>query len=180
MTQGDAKKVKAKRGFFEQLSVWVSQATGTTGAFIGAAGLILVWLISGPFFGYSETWQLFINTGTTIITFLMVFVIQRAQNKDSVAIHLKLNELVAAHELSSNRLVGVEDLTEDELQVLQKYYRRLAEMAKTANNLQESHSIEEAEAWHQSKSEHRSTRRKSKKKEINDPPKGGHIISSSE
>ena len=180
MTHEDAKQVKAKRGFFERLSVKVSKATGTTAAFIAAAMLILVWLVTGPFFDYSSTWQLIINTGTTIITFLMVFVIQRAQNKDSVAIHLKLNELVAAHELSSNRLVSVEDLTEEELLVLQKYYRRLAEMAKTADNLQESHSIEEAEAWHQSKSESRTTRRKSKsKKNENNDPKG-HIISSSE
>ena len=143
-----------------------------------AAGLIALWLISGPFFDFSPTWQLIINTGTTIITFLMVFVIQRAQNKESIAIHLKLNELIASSELSSNRLVGVEDLTEEELHVLQKYYRLLAQMAKHAAHLQESHSIEEAEAWHKMKAAKHATKEHSKKN--NDPPVGGHTISSSE
>lgn len=166
------------RGPFEQFSVWVGKATGTTGAFIGAAGLIVLWLGVGPLFNFSSEWQLVVNTGTTIITFLMVFVIQRAQNKESVAMHLKLNELVAAHELSSNRLVSVEDLTEDELKVLQKYYRKLAEMSKTSRNLQVSHSIEEAEAWHHKKAEHHAHRRT--KTENNDPPTGGHTISSND
>jgi len=85
-----------------------------------AAATVLVWLVSGPFFGYSETWQLVINTGTTIVTFLMVFLVQRAQNKDSRAIHLKLNEVVAAMRGSSNRLINVEGLTEDEVQALHR------------------------------------------------------------
>lgn len=167
-----------KRGLFEQFSVWIGKATGSTAAFIGAAVVIVVWLCVGPMFDFSSEWQLFVNTGTTIITFLMVFVIQRAQNKESVAMHLKLNELVAAHELSSNRLVSVEDLTEDELKVLQKYYRKLAEMSKTSRNLQVSHSIEEAEAWHHKKAEHNAHRRA--KTENNDPPAGGHTISSND
>ena len=146
------------RGFFERFSVAVSRATGTTAAFVCAAGFVLVWIITGPLFDFSQTWQLFINTGTTIITFLMVFIIQRAQNKDSVAINLKLNELVAAHKLSSNRLINAEDLTEDELQLLHRYYRHLAEMAKQAANLQESHSIEEAEEWHKTKRGHHASR----------------------
>ena len=89
-----------------------------------AAGLrrILVWVVTGPFFGYSDTWQLVINTGTTIVTFLMVFLIQRSQNKDSLAVHLKLNELVAAMDGASNRLIDVEDLTEDELKTLHRHY----------------------------------------------------------
>jgi low affinity Fe/Cu permease len=151
--------VRKRLGILERFSLWVSRATGSTPAFIAAAGAIVAWLIAGPFFNFSSAWQLTINTGTTIITFLMVFVIQRAQNKESIAIQLKLNELVAAYELASNRLVSVEDLTEEELQVLQNYYRKLAEMAKRSHNLQESHSIEEAESWHKRKAAHHKERR---------------------
>ena len=97
----------------EEFAAKVTKATGSTPAFIIAFLLVLAWLVSGPFFHFSETWQLVINTGTTIITFLMVFLIQKSQNKDSLAIQLKLNELVAAHEFASNRLVSVEDLTEE-------------------------------------------------------------------
>src|SRR5207302_10092421 len=92
--------------------------TGTSWAFIGALAVIVAWAATGPIFGFSDTWQLVINTGTTIVTFLMVFLIQRAQNKDARAIHLKLNEIVAAVEGASNRLVNVEDLTEDEVSLL--------------------------------------------------------------
>jgi low affinity Fe/Cu permease len=172
-------------GPFEKFSMWVSKASGSTAAFIIAAGAVIVWAVTGPLFKFSSEWQMVINTGTTIITFLMVFVIQRAQNKESVAIQLKLNELVASQELSSNRLVCVEDLTEEELHVLQKYYRRLAEMSKSSDHLQESHSIEEADLWHEQKTEHRGTRRKKKKNaevqkhKNNDSPKSEHTISSS-
>lgn len=176
MADASDNKHKPKRSVFEHFSVLVSKATGTTAAFITAAGLIIVWLVAGPFFDFSSSWQLVINTGTTIITFLMVFVIQRAQNKDSVAIHLKLNELIAAHELSSNRLVSVEELTEDELIILQQYYHHLAKIAKRTGHLQESHSIDEAESLHTSKEQVHQTRRKSRKN--NDPQ--GHSISSSE
>jgi low affinity Fe/Cu permease len=131
--------------FFESFATRTAQITGSTGAFLIALGLILVWAVTGPLFGFSETWQLVINTGTTIITFLMVFLIQKAQNKDSLAIQLKLNELVAAHEYASNRLVAVEDMTEEELKVIRKYYSRLSEMAKKEKSLQQTHSIEEAE-----------------------------------
>jgi low affinity Fe/Cu permease len=113
--------------------------------------VVVVWLVSGPMFQYSDTWQLVINTGTTIVTFLMVFLIQRTQNKDSLALQLKLNELVAAMEGASNRLISVEDLSEEELETLHKHYRKLAEMAKKGAKLTESHSIEEAEARHASK-----------------------------
>jgi low affinity Fe/Cu permease len=171
-------EVKKRHGTLEAFSHWVSRATGSTPAFLGAGAIIVLWLIAGPIFNFSSEWQLVINTGTTIITFLMVFVIQRAQNKESVAIQLKLNELVASYELASNRLVSVEDLTEEELQVLQKYYRTLAEMAKHSQHLQESHSIEEAEAWHHKKTEHTTSRRLKSKK--NDSPKGEHTISSNQ
>ena len=113
---------------------------------------MLAWLISGPLFGFSNTWQLVINTGTTIVTFLMVFLIQRSQNKDALAVQLKLNELVAAMKGASNRLIDVEDLSEHELAVLHAHYRKLAKMAKREADLASSHSVEEAEQRHARKS----------------------------
>ena len=133
-----------KKGYFEELATRVTTFAGSNKAFFGAIAVVLLWICSGPIFGFSDTWQLVINTGTTIITFLMVFLIQKSQNKDSMAIQLKLNELVAAHELASNRLVSVEDMSEDELRVLQKYYSVLARRAQRDETLQQSHSIEEA------------------------------------
>jgi low affinity Fe/Cu permease len=144
------KKRTAPSGF-EKISSAVTKATGSTAAFIIAFFVIIIWLISGPVFKFSDTWQLVINTGTTIITFLMVFLIQRSQNKDSIAIHLKLNELVVAHELASNRLVAVEDISEDELKVLQKFYKHLAQMTLNELSVEESHSINVANAHHKRK-----------------------------
>jgi low affinity Fe/Cu permease len=106
--------------------------------------VIIVWAVTGPVFGFSDTWQLVINTGTTIVTFLMVFVIQKSQNKDSKSVQLKLNELIAASKAASNRLIVAEDLTEEELDVLHKYYSRLSEETKKRVNMKESHSVEEA------------------------------------
>ena|SRR5579862_1028686 len=130
-------------GIFERFAIGVTKATGSTAAFITAFIVVIVWAVSGPFFHYSENWQLIINTGTTIITFLMVFLIQKGQNKDSLAIQLKLNELVAAHEFASNRLVNVENLSEEELKVIQKYYTGLSNLTKKEESLQQSHSIDE-------------------------------------
>ena len=135
----------------EKFSTAVTSAAGSTPAFLVALLLIVAWGISGPVFHYSEEWQLVINTGTTIITFLMVFLIQKSQNKDSLAIQLKLNELVAAHQFASNRLVNVENMTEDELKVIKKYYAQLSEFSKNEESLQQSHSIDEAEAAHEFK-----------------------------
>ena len=132
----------------ERFSLKATKATGTSTAFILALLVILVWLATGPLFHYSDTWQLVINTGTTIITFLMVFLIQRTQNKDALAIHLKLNEIVAALEGASNNLIDVEDLTEEEIETLHKHYQKLVQMAKKDIKLTQSHSIEEAEARH--------------------------------
>lgn len=140
-----------KSNFFENFALKVSKGAGSTPAFIIALAMVIVWAATGPVFHYSETWQLVINTGTTIITFLMVFLIQKAQNKDSLAIQLKLNELVAAHKLASNRLVDVENMTEDELKVIQKYYRNLSVLSRKDESLQQSHSIEESEKLHESK-----------------------------
>lgn len=136
---------------FERISQKATYFTGTTAAFILALAVIATWLITGPLFGFSDTWQLVINTGTTIITFLMVFLIQRTQNKDSRAIHLKLNELVASLKGPSNRLIDVEDMSEEELLTLSKYFHRLSEMSRKEKDLSVSHSIEEAEELHRSK-----------------------------
>jgi len=130
--------------FSRALTDWV----GSSWAFGAAVLVILVWAGTGPLFGFSDTWQLVINTGTTIVTFLMVFLIQRAQNKDARAIHLKLNEIVAAVQGASNRLINVEDLTEDEVRLLHRYYARLVALARESGDLTRSHSIEEAAARH--------------------------------
>lgn len=143
--------VNPKMGIMERFSSRVTSIAGSTPAFIIAFILIATWAVSGPFFHYSEEWQLVINTCTTIVTFLMVFLIQKSQNKDSLAIQLKLNELVAAHHFASNRLISVENMTEDELKVIKKYYAQLSEFAKKDQSLLQSHSIDEAEAKHKFK-----------------------------
>jgi low affinity Fe/Cu permease len=145
------KKDSALGLWLERSASAVTHWTGSTSAFALACGIIVVWALTGPLFNFNDTWQLVINTGTTIVTFLMVFLIQRTQNKDSLALHLKLNEIVAALEGASNRLIDVESLTEQELNVLHGHYARLAHMAKQEINLTQSHSIEEAEQRHMSK-----------------------------
>jgi low affinity Fe/Cu permease len=132
----------------ERFSYQATKATGTSLAFMLAVTVIVVWAITGPLFQFSDTWQLVINTGTTIVTFLMVFLIQRAQNKDALAIHLKLNEIVAAMEGASNRLIDVEDLSEPEIDALRNYYKRLIELARQDDVLTTTHSIEEAAERH--------------------------------
>ncbi|PYR93103.1 MAG: low affinity iron permease family protein [Acidobacteria bacterium] len=136
---------------FEHFSSTVTRWTGSSTAFGIACAIIVAWAALGPAFRFSDTWQLVINTGTTIVTFLMVFLIQRSQNKDSLALQLKLNELVAAVEGASNRLIDVEDLSEEELALLHKHYQRLVVMAKKDLSLTHSHSIEEADQRHSSK-----------------------------
>jgi low affinity Fe/Cu permease len=139
-----------------RLSRLATDWSGSSTAFWLAVSTVALWLASGPFFGFSDTWQLVINTGTTIVTFLMVFLIQRAQNKDARAVHLKLNELVAAVKGASNRLINVEGLTEDEIQALQTYYSRLVVLSRKDEKLTASHSVEEAAERHQWKQEDRS------------------------
>ncbi|SAK56906.1 Low affinity iron permease [Caballeronia catudaia] len=111
---------------FDAFASAVTRWAGSPVAFGLAVISIVVWLVSGPFFRFSEGWQLVINTGTTIVTFLMVFLIQQSANKDSVALHLKLNELLASHKRASNQLIGIEDATEDELRKLAAAYLQLA------------------------------------------------------
>lgn len=142
---------KINKYTFENFALRVTKATGSTPAFLSAFSIIAIWALTGPFFDYSETWQLVINTGTTIITFLMVFLIQKSQNKDALAIQLKLNELVASHKFASNRLVDVENLSEDEMKILQKYYVALSELTKKESSLQQSHSTDEAKDAHKRK-----------------------------
>ncbi len=140
-----------REGFFARLARYATDWSGSTAAFTLAALIILGWLLTGPIFHYSDTWQLVINTGTTIVTFLMVFLIQRAQNNDSRAIHLKLNELVAAVHGASNRLINAENLTEQELRTLHTHYCKLVELAHKDESVTESHSVEEAVERHQVK-----------------------------
>jgi low affinity Fe/Cu permease len=143
---------------FEAFSKTITRWTGSTPAFAWALGVIVVWGVLGPVFRFSDTWQLVINTSTTIVTFLMVFLIQRAQNKDSLAIHLKLNEIVAALSGASNRLVDVESLSEKELDQLHRFYRELASLCRNEVDLTNSHSVEEARQRHSLKQGHAKSR----------------------
>jgi len=136
---------------FERFAHAVSRFVGSTTAFLIALGLILLWIALGPVFHYSSTWQLAVNTGTTIVTFLMVFIIQRTQNKEALAVQLKLNEVVAALQGASNRLVNVEDMEEADLEVLHSHYRSLADMAKHEGDIRQSHSLDEADQRHRFK-----------------------------
>jgi len=151
--------MKKKKNFFERFSNWATAATGSSAAFIIAVAVVVIWAATGPAAKYSATWQLIINTGTTVITFLMVFLIQKAQNKDSKAIHLKLNELLASHEGTSNRMVNIEDLTEEELDHLYKFYIRLSELAQQESDLTSTHSIDAAQE-NQSRKSKRYAKRK--------------------
>lgn len=139
---------------FEQVASRITCWTGSSLAFGIAVGVVITWVVSGPVFGYSDTWQLVINTGTTIVTFLMVFLIQKSQNKDGKAIQLKLNELIAASRFASNRMVDIEDLTEAELDILHRYYAKLSERAEADDDIHQSHSIDKAKEVAEAKSRH--------------------------
>src|SRR6186997_3348210 len=124
------KKKSSISVFFNNFSNIVTKATGKPAAFIIACIVIIIWAVTGPVFNFSDTWQLVINTGTTIITFLMVFVIQHSQNKDTTAVQLKLNELIAASSTASNRLIVVEELSDEELETIKKFYIKLSDLSK--------------------------------------------------
>jgi low affinity Fe/Cu permease len=134
--------------FFERLATRMTRITGSAGAFFTAVAVIVIWGVTGPVFGYSNTWQLIINTGTTIVTFLMVFLIQQSQNKDTVAIQIKLNELIACNEKASNRLIDVEDLSDEEIRLLKEFYVKLSRMSAKNKDLYSTHSLDEAEQNH--------------------------------
>jgi low affinity Fe/Cu permease len=129
--------------FFDTFSNKATKWTGSPFAFIIAFVAVIIWACTGPLFHYSDTWQLVINTSTTIITFLMVFLIQQSQNKDTVALHLKLDELLAANTSTSNRLIDVEDLNEDELEKLKDFYKTLRGNIEQEEEIHETHSIDE-------------------------------------
>lgn len=132
----------SRPGLRERLATGVTLFAGSNWGFGMAALLVLGWLACGPFLDYSELWQLAINTSTTILTFLMVFLIQRSQNKEAKAVQLKLNELVAALEGASNRLISIEDLGEKELDDLAKRFQQLADAAERKDAMNGSLSIE--------------------------------------
>lgn len=115
---------------FTRFAKWAARATGKPGAFIVAASIIVLWALSGPLFDFSDTWQLVINTGTTIITFLMVFLIQNTQNRDTEAMQIKLDELIRAMETAQNTVLDLEELDEAELDRIREEYQGLAEKAR--------------------------------------------------
>jgi low affinity Fe/Cu permease len=118
--------VSSEQGF-RRLARAVAHAMGTSHAFLVAVAIIAAWAVTGPLFGFSDTWQLVINTGTTIVTFLMVFLIQNTQNRDALALHLKLDELIRSIDSARNRLIDSEDLSDDELHRLELEFRRMRE-----------------------------------------------------
>lgn len=120
------------RDAFSSAAYWASHQCGRGSTFVAAVAVIVIWAITGPLFHWSDTWQLIINTGTTIITFLMVFLIQNTQNRDTQAIHLKLDELIRANVHARNRLLCLEDLTEDQLQEVKSNFAKLAEGSPAA------------------------------------------------
>jgi low affinity Fe/Cu permease len=139
----EGKKRKGLKAFFDRFSNKATIWTGSPYAFITAFIAVIAWAATGPIFKYSDTWQLVINTSTTIITFLMVFLIQQSQNKDTVALQLKLDELISANDLASNRLVDVEELNEEDLKKLKKFYSTLRGNIKHEKEIHESHSIDQ-------------------------------------
>jgi low affinity Fe/Cu permease len=129
----------------ERLSHRVTFWAGSSWAFGLAVLALLAWAATGPLFGFSGTWQLIVNTGTTIVTFLMVFLIQRSQNKESLAVQIKLNELLAAQQGASNRLINVEDLNEQQITQLHERFGELTTKLETAKSNGETHSVEEVQ-----------------------------------
>lgn len=136
---------------FTKFSAVVIKFTGSPAAFFIALLVIIVWAACGPIAKFNDTWQLIINTSTTIITFLMVFLIQQSQNRDTLAMQLKLNELIASSKGASNHLIDIEDLTEEELETLKQYYIKLAKLVKNEQDIRTVHSIAEAEETHREK-----------------------------
>ncbi len=138
---------------FARFSSAVIRLSGSPYAFGLSFVVVIIWAALGPVFKFSDTWQLVINTSTTIVTFLMVFLIQQSQNRDTLAMQLKLNELIASDKQCSNRLVDIEDLTEEELEALKKFYVKLARLTKKEHDIHATHSVDEAEQLHNKKME---------------------------
>lgn len=126
----ESKEMRDLGFWFVRFAQWVSHVTGRPITFMLAVLAIVIWGLTGPLFGYSDTWQLVINTATTIITFLMVFVIQNTQNRDTAAIHIKVDELIRVTQKARNTLLDLEDLDDNTLELLRKDYGKLARQAK--------------------------------------------------
>jgi low affinity Fe/Cu permease len=127
----------------ESFALWVTRWTGSSWSFTIALGLMVLWLVTGPIYHYSDTWQLVMNTVSSIVTFLMVFLLQRSQNKDTMAMQVKLNELIAAQRGADNSLINLEELSEDEVRALHDRYQRLVKVATETGNHRESLVTEE-------------------------------------
>ena len=149
-----------RHSIFDKFAGVITRAAGSPWAFMSAVIIVLGWAVSGPLLNYSESWQLVINTGTTIVTFLMVFLIQQAQNKDSLAIHIKLNELLASQQTASNRTIAVEELDEEDLQTLREFYCKLSRLAQKEGGIKSTHSLDDADDAHAQKSRRRDARKK--------------------
>ncbi len=137
--------------WFSNVATKVTKATGSPIVVVLAFLSVIIWGALGPVFHYSDDWQLIINTSTTIITFLMVFIIQHSQNKDVTAMQIKLNELLAANKNASNRVVNIEDLSEPELMLLKSFYKKLSDLAEEEKELFTTHSVHEARENHEEK-----------------------------
>jgi low affinity Fe/Cu permease len=135
MSGNDTTSDRKASSVFSDLALWASHQCGRASTFVIACLAIIVWAITGPMFHFSDTWQLIINTGTTIVTFLMVFLIQNTQNRDMAALHLKLDELIRVSQDASNKLLDLEDMTEEELERMKGTFTALAENASTAIGL---------------------------------------------
>jgi low affinity Fe/Cu permease len=131
-------KPNSRNAAFSRAAQWISLQCGRPATFIIACVTIVVWAVTGPVFQYSDTWQLIINTGTTIVTFLMVFLIQNTQNRDMAALHLKLDELIRVNESARNRLLNMEDMTEEELKRLKATFSQIANSAPAKETLEEA------------------------------------------
>lgn len=163
MINNKKKSDKEKRGnflsrFFSRFSAVITKATGSAYAFITAIVIVIIWAVTGPLFKFSDTWQLVINTGTTIVTFLMVFIIQHSQNKDTVALQLKLDELLAASH-SSNKMIGVEDLSDEELAEMKKFFTHLTSISKREKE-NKIHTIDEEKESRQNTHSRKKTKNK--------------------
>jgi low affinity Fe/Cu permease len=146
-------KIKGFPQWIEAIATKSVAIAGSTTTLVISILLVSIWAISGIFMHFSPRWEGIIATASSVITFLMVFMIQKSQNKHSLSIQLKLNELVAANDRASNRLVNVEGMTQDELKVIEKYYSKLGDFTKREENLQQSHSIDEVHDQHSIKQE---------------------------
>lgn len=130
MNTSTFKEYKNMKEVFRKIAAKISYATGTANAFLIALGIIIVWGLTGPAFGYSDTWQLVINTGTTIVTFLMVFLIQNTQNRDSKALHLKLDELIRSTKSARNAFIDLENFSDEDLELLDRESHEMHEDLK--------------------------------------------------